>query len=260
MISITILNWDEYNPQDFKTRYPHWFRVSKDLLQSKSLFGLDLEERWVWVGLLCLACEEKSKTISGTKAWICHRIGVPQNVFESAIEKLIAGKTIELKKEAPEFTANELPVNSQSSANKCLATEHNSTIQDNTEQDIVPRGEPLVPVGKTAGGLIWDAYESAYRSRYGDIPVRNAKQNGICAQLAKRLAISEAPEVVRFYLKHGNAYYVREGHSLQALLKDCEKLRTEWSTGRVITQGHAKQSDLRQTNVSAVQEYLRRAP
>jgi hypothetical protein len=94
------------------------------------------------------------------------------------------------------------------------------------------------PPAKTAE--VWSAYAKAYRQRYGADPVRNATVNSQASQLLARLGAEEAPLVVEFYVSHNNRWYVQNMHSLGICLKDAEKLRTEWATGRSITQEQAK--------------------
>lgn len=89
----------------------------------------------------------------------------------------------------------------------------------------------------------WDAYAVAYEARYHEPPVRNAKTNGILAQLLKRLRADEAPAVAAFYVRHPGAYYARAGHPVGLLLQDCEKLRTEWKTGSVVTETAARRNE-----------------
>lgn len=100
MISITICNWEKYNPNEFKVKYPHWLRLNKDILNSESLFELEPAERWVWIGLLCLACEKKSHTFTATRQWLAHRLGVSIKVFEIAIKKLCASSSLEVHSES----------------------------------------------------------------------------------------------------------------------------------------------------------------
>lgn len=114
-ISITIVNWEKYNPQDFQQRYPHWFRLNKDLLNSPTVFGLSYPERWVWIGLMCIACERKNKTIRATKKWFCHRLQVEEKVFDITIEKLAI--------------ANSLAIDCQSKPILSPPTIQNNTIQ-----------------------------------------------------------------------------------------------------------------------------------
>jgi hypothetical protein len=89
----------------------------------------------------------------------------------------------------------------------------------------------------------WRAYSEAYADRYGVDPVRNAKVNSQMAQVLQRLGADEAPGVARFYLSHRNSLYVNAKHCTDLLLRDAEKLRTEWATGEVTYRRDAHESD-----------------
>lgn len=68
------------------------------------------------------------------------------------------------------------------------------------------------------------------------------------AQLVDRLGRDDAPLVAGFYVQHSNSLYVASGHSIGLLLRDAEKLRTEWATGRKVTQTMARQTDRTASN------------
>jgi hypothetical protein len=89
---------------------------------------------------------------------------------------------------------------------------------------------------------IWDSYAQAYRARYRADPVCNAKVNAQVVQLARRIG-EDAVAMAAWFLSHGASRYVQAGHSIGALLMDCEKLHTEWQTGRRVTSTSALQSD-----------------
>lgn len=104
------------------------------------------------------------------------------------------------------------------------------------------------PPSKKSGGrkppvtaAVWAAYSKAYFHRYGTEPTRNATVNGQLANLVKRLGEKEAPLVAEFYLSHTDFRYIKALHSVGLLLQDCEKLRTEWITGRKVTTAVARQ-------------------
>jgi hypothetical protein len=97
----------------------------------------------------------------------------------------------------------------------------------------------------------WKAYSDAYFARYGTDPVRNASVNAKMAQFVGRLGRDEAPHVAKFFVGHNNGYYVREMHAVGAMLKDAEKLRTEWATNTRMTNAKAVQADKTQTNLDA---------
>lgn len=91
-------------------------------------------------------------------------------------------------------------------------------------------------------GLIWESYSNAYFAKYGTDPVRNAKVNAQVKQLGQRLG-EDAPRVAGWFLSHKNGWYAQKMHSLDVLLSDAEKLRTEWATGMQMTQAKARQVD-----------------
>ena len=103
----------------------------------------------------------------------------------------------------------------------------------------------------SASAEAWEAYSAAYAQRYGVEPVRNAQVNAQMAQVVGKLGAVEAPAVAAFYVTSQYSFYVRCGHAVGALLKDAEKLRTEWATGRQGTSMQAMLADRTQTNFNA---------
>lgn len=101
----------------------------------------------------------------------------------------------------------------------------------------------------------WAAYERAYATRYSVPPVRNAKVNGMVARLVERLG-AEAPDVASHYLSNNSQFYVQSAHCVDLLLRDAEKLRTEWATGRRTTNGQARQLDSTQTNYNVFSKII----
>ena len=111
----------------------------------------------------------------------------------------------------------------------------------------------------SAASLAWEAYSSAYMARYTVQPVRNAKVNGQLAQFVGRVGAQEAPLIAAWFVGHQNGYYVRSMHSVDALLRDAEKLRTEWATNRRVTNTEAAMADRTETNRGAFQHLIDRA-
>jgi hypothetical protein len=93
------------------------------------------------------------------------------------------------------------------------------------------------------GSATWDAYASAYQTRYKVLPVRNQQVNSQLKQLVARLGQDDAPKIAAFYLTHHKPLYVSARHPTNLLLRDCEGLRTEWATGMKATTGEAKQME-----------------
>ncbi|WP_445979043.1 helix-turn-helix domain-containing protein [Stenotrophomonas muris] len=128
-----------------------------------------------------------------------------------------------------------------------------------------PSGEPSFPAGLPAAPLAldsetdlqaacratWAAYATAYRTRHGVAPVRNAKVNSNVRQIVQRLGHTEAPLVAAWFLTVNERYVVQNMHDLGALLGKCEAYRTQWATGRQVTEEAARQTDKTQTNLGA---------
>ena len=94
----------------------------------------------------------------------------------------------------------------------------------------------------TPGSVAFEAYAAAYRDRYGVEPVRNKRTNSLFKQLAELLG-PEAPKVAAFFVRHGGQIYIRSKHDPQLLVRDAAGLRTEWATGRMVTETEAREAD-----------------
>jgi hypothetical protein len=106
---------------------------------------------------------------------------------------------------------------------------------------------------------VWRSYKNAYELRYGrDSATWNAKVGGQLSHFITRVPKNEAPLIAEFYLKHNGSYYVQSGHPVGLLVRDAEKLRTEWLTGRKITFVGARKAETYDANKDAVRAYLTR--
>lgn len=236
-MKVRILNWEKINEKRKDVKHPTWFRMDNDLPQSQSLFGLSAVERYVFVCLLCLASKQQAAEIEFEIDWFCYYGG---NVFEtkdvlSALERM-NGKCLEVTSGDVPGTCRGRDVHETRplrgrDGDVTLQTDI-TDLTDITDKTDVSRDAIAGRDG--SGSLVWNAYADAYEDRYQVKPPRNAKANALCKQLVKRLGAEEAVEVARFYLSHNLPWYVQKGHALDALIADCEKLRTEWKTGNVI--------------------------
>lgn len=102
----------------------------------------------------------------------------------------------------------------------------------------------------------WESYSKAFTNRFGDAPVRNKTVNSQMKSFVERIGRGDAPYVAQYYVEHNNGYYIQRGHSVGAMLADAEKLRTEWATGKQITNVQARQMDSKQTRVNVFREIL----
>lgn len=105
-------------------------------------------------------------------------------------------------------------------------------VPNGTNTSKTPKSDDLE--GKELRGRVWNGYSVAYAAKYGVEPVRNAKTNSAIANIVKRIG-SDAEAVAVWFVSHPDAFYVKSLHDVTLLLKDCERLRTQWATGRTIT-------------------------
>lgn len=115
------------------------------------------------------------------------------------------------------------------------------------------------PAAEPVTRPVWLAYSTAYRLKYGCLPVRNRKVNGQLAQVVQRLGVQEAPEVAAFYVGHKDAFYARDRHGVGLLLRDCEKLRTDWARGEQITSTEARSEEKTAANFGGWSRHLKGA-
>lgn len=114
--------------------------------------------------------------------------------------------------------------------------------------------KPEAPTAET-----WTRYAGAYERRYGVTPVRNATVNGQLANVVARLGAGEAPAVAEHFVSSNRGLYVSSRHSVSLLVRDCEAIRTEWATGRTMTDAEARSVDRTQTNFNAFAPLLEEA-
>ncbi|RYF52459.1 MAG: hypothetical protein EOO38_00170 [Cytophagaceae bacterium] len=106
---------------------------------------------------------------------------------------------------------------------------------------VVTEPKVLAPVADDTDELLlatrsaWTAYSKSYQREFGAVPVRNAKVNALIKQFCKRLPLADAPQVLGFFVGHGNSYYAQRMYPLDLAVKDAESLHTQWLTGRTVT-------------------------
>lgn len=181
-----------------------------------------------------------------------HELGRARGMQEALSERGKAGAAARWSKDSPSNATGTASCNANGGAQALLADAPRplpgplQTPGPAPGPSPLPKGNPVAgvlrpPTGKTVE--TWSAYSAAYQRRYGVEPVRNAKVNGQLAGLVDRLGASEAPMVAGFYLTHSGALYVRAKHPTNLLLQDAEGLRTEWLTGRKVTDTEARNAD-----------------
>jgi hypothetical protein len=129
-----------------------------------------------------------------------------------------------------------------------------SVVPDPVREGVRKKKEPLV----TDGGIVWQAYHMAYRERYGVDPLRNAKVNAQCKELAKQIGVERACTVVCYYVERNDAFYVNAKHPLGLCILNLQKLVTERETNTVVTMTDARRVESHSQTDRAIREYAAR--
>ena len=261
-----VVNLEKY--QHYKHRNPPWIKLHASTLEDYDFGRLQDASKMHLCSIWLLASRTGNK-IPYDAEWIAKKIDATSNVDLTSLQdagfiELIgdASNTLATRKQsaAPERETEtegerenrgreEFPVVVEVPP-KLLASVHSQT-------------PPRVPAAKKNGSPraasteTWEAFSNAYHHRYGVAPTRNKRVNSQIKQFTERVPLEEAPAIAAFYLTHNNAYYLRSSHSVASMLHDAEKLRTEWQTGRKVTNKRALQDEGTATNFDNAEEAKR---
>jgi hypothetical protein len=242
-LTVTILNWEKYNPRK-DVQSPSWFRFQHNLFENWQFYDFDPAELVAWIYLLCEASKRGNKGKVTVNFEHAHRIGrVASTALNSAIKKLKANQVIETRTLRGRYA----DVINTGTTNETERDETNETRRNETNAQASASGVPtptgVNPEGESPGAKTWREYKAAYRERHGDAPLWNAKTAGMLKNFIARVPADEAPAIAAFYVGHNDRFYVQAMHPVGLLLRDAEKLRTEWATGNRMTAAKAKNSE-----------------
>lgn len=215
--------WRDF--QHYKDRNPPWIRLHRKLLDNKDFHRLPVASRALAPMLWLLASESVDGVIDADPDNLAFRLRCSEKEVSAAVLPLLERRFF-------------LKVQSDSSV---LAERKRDAVPETeafTEAETEPFRQPAA-AGKAKrdpakSASAWVAYSDAYRRRYTVEPVRNAQVNAQMAQFVAKVAAEEAPEIAAFYVRHNDRFYLSKGHSVGAMLRDAEKLRMEWASGRVV--------------------------
>lgn len=223
--------WNDF--QHYKHRSPPWVKLQKSLLDDFDFQCLPVASRALAPMLWLVASESIDGVFDADPKKLAFRLRTSIDEMASAIKPLIDKGFFIVVQGASDMLASCL--------HDAMPETETETEKSKSRDRSQKRSEPAKAVS-TLNISIWDNYSAAYFNKYGTEPVRNAKVNSQVSQLGKRLG-EDAPLVAGWFLTHKNGWYAQKMHSLDVLLSDAEKLRTEWATGTQMTQAKARQVD-----------------
>lgn len=244
--TIEILNWDKFCPRkDLKAT--SWLRLQNTLLSDPKFMDFSHAELIAWIYLLSLASLSQKATI---QVFYTHaeRIGrLTATQMDGAIEKLIELQCVHVSvrtRHADDTATTRTRHTTNERTNVTNETERNET----NERKTLCGGGPektsasgaKAPAATALNRAIWEAYREAYLARHGEEPLRNAQVNSLIAAFGRKVSGEEAPEIAASYVRHNDSLYVRGRHPLELLVRDAQRIRTDWKSGSQMTGGLAR--------------------
>jgi hypothetical protein len=238
-LTIKIKNWQKH--QHFKDRRPPWIKLYRELLDDPDWHELNGDDAKLLIGMWLVASEDQDMNgaLPDTKR-LAFRLRISEKQLKQSLTRLsnyLIQDDISVISERYQVDAPETETETETETeNRGRGQRQRSEREAETDSSDDAKASRLKNV------CVWKSYETAYLNKYGVEPVRNAKTNGQVAQLRKRLG-DDAVHVAGWFLNHRNGWYTQKMHSLDCLLVDAEKLRTEWATNTQMTQARASTVD-----------------
>lgn len=182
-------------------------------------------------------------------AWLKQKVEAGENggIESGNVRREIINKKTKRNEAQPSGAKRSEPSSSSS-----LSFSSSSSSSDSCSKDLnLPTGSSSADRTPSKTGPTWDSYSEAYKNRYGEPPVRNATVNSQLKQFVNRIPSEAAPSVAAFFLSHNDQFYLKSMHPVGLLLRDAEKLHTEWKTGNKMLSTHARDIERMQSNQDA---------
>jgi hypothetical protein len=122
---ITVANWSKF--QHYKKPQPRWVKLYRDLIGHYEIMRLIPSERWVLVGLWCLAAETDNR-IPADLEYLTHRLHC--SVTEKTLKKLEVLRLLQLPKSIHRNSRIALVLEEESRGEESRGEKRNVTLAD----------------------------------------------------------------------------------------------------------------------------------
>jgi len=177
-ILLKIVGWEKYQSKSERARYKYWFRVNMDCGTSHGLFGLNAEQKWFYIQLLCECCRKDTDTISIKISRFVKLCEISESSIISAIKMLEENGTVSILSSDSQQTHNLLKQHN--------ITEHNNTEQNIYVKDVKACALPLPP--KDSGDRLVGKEELGKK----EIPCLQTLWNTFCGELPKARGMTKS--------------------------------------------------------------------
>lgn len=222
-VEIQVLHFERYvKRSDLKS--PKWFVLENDISTHPDFFEISGNEFKAFIHIAAICSKVNNACVRMNVEHSAHSLRISTEEFLSCIEKL-KGKRWDVRNLYGSVRNPEQSVR----VDKIKLEETRRE-----EKKVKESKNPSSEAEKLLNKKIWEAYLEAYRQRYRVDPIRNGTVNAQVSQLRKRVG-EKAIELVEFYLKHNDGFYLSKTHSIGLCLRDCESLMTQMLRNRPIT-------------------------
>lgn len=255
---LEVCNWEKYNPRGDSSR-PSWFRMENNIATGDAFFGLDCEQKWLWVFILSLVSQRNGKSILWNAAYCTAMTGIAENKQTETIGIFEKYGRLRVTRARP--VRDEPATNERTNVTKRTDETDERVAEKQKTLFSEPSGtasEPRKKKSRSRKGVnpedialttpTWEAYSQAYADRYGHPPTRDAKTNSCLKKFIEAIGKEDAPHVAKFYLSHNKAFYVGRHHAVEILGYDAQALRVQWKTGNKILGTQAREIERTQHN------------
>lgn len=230
---IEILNWDKHNKKS-KPSYPY-ILLSKRFFDDAKVQSLPAGGKLLLLGLMLRRGDVEHTFIEASHEDLVRLAGGSGQVVQRLLDLLQSFQLLRYEK----MPSNRIEKNIIEKKRKELPDTSKVSEKDDNKK-------------------IKEAYFNAYRLRYGIEPISNASFNSQVSNLRKKIGVNEAVQLVEFYLKHNDGFYLKNTHSFGLCLSNVDTLRTQMLRNQPITSVHVKQLEKSLDQASIAQDNSKR--
>lgn len=252
-----IPNFAKYNPRKDVTA-TSWLRLSNTTFYDVKFAQLSSFSKLLWFFFMSEFSRGGAKPVRTSCSLIARIVSIRRNQAQSSVIELESKQLIKILWRDADVALRTNETNKQTNetngskpAKKSLTKVQSAVNLESPTSQNLPQ---ITKKPESKSTATWESFSNAYRKRYGSEPVRNATTNSQMSNVVKRIGEEEAPEVAAFFVTLNDPWYMKQGHAIGILLKDCEKIRTMWVTGKrtIETKGAHYQEQLRAIDMGEI--------
>lgn len=241
-ITITIINWNKFNPRKDVKR-PTWFAMSNDLLDHPDFADFSPVEFHTLVYIFSQASKRNSPDVDLVFAHAKVR-NIEPALLMTVIRKLERIHCVRVTSEVPYAHVQNLYATDTTDRHdrQTEGAEH-AHVQNlpagKKRASRKPAGA-VVPLGQN----LVAAYCEAYRKRYPTNPVLKPQDGRQLKAFGEQVGEPKAKELIAAYLTMNNSWFITKVHDVGTLLNNLNQVQNYVATGQIVTKDDAHQAEV----------------